>query len=316
MSIHTIKVIHPGWYGKLQLSTSDSTVYHLNVGSTGSYTLNDDKLIIDWDKYPTETFFKSDFGLYIQNSVKPEKLTNVDALNVVLIGGRPVAISKISVSIDDDYEVSLRLGTTDIPTFEQVFVRQEYESPNLPATAKTIIDLGANVGLATVFFAQKYKGAKILAVEPEAENFRALENNVRALGNRVSTLKGAVWHEDGEINLNVDAEDGSPLGSWGVQVSAQAWKGSGATPCWKLSTLMEKFAFDEVDILKIDIEGAELELFSEKPELWLTKAKLIVVETHDRFRPGSDQAVHKALATNFDELPSNGENLYFRRKQL
>jgi hypothetical protein len=79
---------------------------------------------------------------------------------------------------------------------------------------------------------------------------------------------------------------------------------------------MEKFGFNQVDILKIDTEGAELELFSEKQELWLTKAKLIIIETHERLRRGSDHAVRKALATDFEELPSNGENLFFRRKQL
>jgi tRNA G46 methylase TrmB len=135
-------------------------------------------------------------------------------LHQVAIDGSAFPVSRVAVSVlGGEYEVGLRLASTDIPTFSQIFVRNEYESANLPENARVIIDLGANVGYATVYFAQKYKDAKILAVEPEAESFRMLEDNVRALGSRVTTLQAAVWHEDGEINLHTDAEDGAPLGA-------------------------------------------------------------------------------------------------------
>jgi hypothetical protein len=42
---------------------------------------------------------------------------------------------------------------------------------------------------------------------------------------------------------------------------------------------------------------------------------MIIIETHDRFRPGSEAAVRKALAPSFEEQPRNGENLFFVRKQ-
>ncbi len=77
---------------------------------------------------------------------------------------------------------------------------------------------------------------------------------------------------------------------------------------------MREAEFDYVDILKIDIEGAELEIFSEGSEEWLSKIGLIIVETHERFRPGSDGAVRNALRPMFDELPGRAENLFFRRK--
>jgi hypothetical protein len=80
-----------------------------------------------------------------------------------------------------------------------------------------------------------------------------------------------------------------------------------------MSTLLNEAQFDTVDILKIDIEGAELEIFSQAAEQWLPKVPLIIVETHDRFRPGSELAVRKALALMFWELPRCGENLFFRR---
>lgn len=62
--------------------------------------------------------------------------------------------------------------------------------------------------------------------------------------------------------------------------------------------------FAVVDMLKVDIEGAELEVFSQAAAEWLSRVNLIIVETHDRFRPGSDSAVRKAIQPAFEELPA------------
>jgi hypothetical protein len=59
--------------------------------------------------------------------------------------------------------------------------------------------------------------------------------------------------------------------------------------------------------------GAELEIFSQAAEQWLPRVQLIIVETHDRLRPGGELAVRKAVALMFGELPRCGENLFFRR---
>jgi hypothetical protein len=79
-------------------------------------------------------------------------------------------------------------------------------------------------------------------------------------------------------------------------------------------TLLDQAGFHHVDILKIDIEGAELEVFSNGAEEWLSRVNLIIIETHDRFRPGSEEAVRKAVHPMFDELTPSGESLFFRRK--
>ncbi|MBR1232875.1 FkbM family methyltransferase [Bradyrhizobium sp. AUGA SZCCT0182] len=82
-----------------------------------------------------------------------------------------------------------------------------------------------------------------------------------------------------------------------------------------LATLLGFAGFSEVDILKVDIEGAELELFSDGIRDCLPRIRMIVVETHDRFRSGSEAAVHRALAPLFEEKSSSGENTIFTRKK-
>lgn len=314
MSLIKVETHHPSWHGYLQFSTEDLLVEHVGHASRGRYSLDGEKITVHWDNFPPEVFIIGQFGALFHESIKPQ---DIRTLMMVSIDGSSFPLTTAWVMIENGtYEVGMRLGSTDIPTFSQIFVRREYESANLPEKASSIIDLGSNVGYATVFFGLKYKNAKILSVEPEAENFRMLERNVRALGSRVIALRGAVWCKDGEINLITENEDGAVLGGWGIQVSAKTTEGGLTAPCWKLSTLVEKFGFEEIDVLKVDIEGAEVELFSEKPEDWLAKVKFLIIETHDRFRSNSEEVVRSVLAADFEELPPNSENLFFRRKRL
>lgn len=185
---------------------------------------------------------------------------------------------------------------------------------SLARQAETIVDLGANVGYATVFFALKYPQARILAIEPETENFALLVKNTLALGDRVNRERAAVWYKDGSLGLETEDYDGTPMGAWGARVSDRPGSVRHTVPCWTLSTLYQKYKLAKVDILKIDIEGAEKELFTYEPHSWLAKTEFVIIETHDRFQPGSEQAVRTALAREFQELPSLGENLFFRRR--
>jgi FkbM family methyltransferase len=196
----------------------------------------------------------------------------------------------------------------------QIFLRLDYASPLLPKSAEVIVDLGANIGLATVFFGTRYPEARILSVEPEAANFAMLAANTAALGDRVQRRQAAVWTRDGFVKLRTQDDQGRPLEAWGVQVADETEKPEANVACNKLTTLLNNANFHEVDILKIDIEGAELEIFSESTFEWLPRVKLILIETHDRFRPGTESAVRFALLSRFEELPRSGENLIFRRK--
>ncbi|HZC80198.1 MAG TPA: hypothetical protein VE222_00515, partial [Nitrospiraceae bacterium] len=78
--------------------------------------------------------------------------------------------------------IILRAGTSDRPTFSKIFVDQEY-AIDLNITPRLIIDGGANVGYAAIFFARRYPHASIVAVEPEPQNFRLLERNTAAYPN-------------------------------------------------------------------------------------------------------------------------------------
>jgi hypothetical protein len=96
----------------------------------------------------------------------------------------------------------LRRKTSDIGTYWDIFFKNEY---NFVACREpeTIIDAGANIGLTSVYFANKFPRSKIIAIEPENGNFEVLLMNVKNYPN-IIPVNAALWNECGMIDvLNV-----------------------------------------------------------------------------------------------------------------
>jgi hypothetical protein len=74
---------------------------------------------------------------------------------------------------------------------------------------------------------------------------------------------------------------------------------------------MHQYKLPRLDIVKLDVEGAEMNIFSDAYSEWLSKTRLLIVELHDRMKPGSSDPFWKAIRqfdfTRFDR----GENLCF-----
>ena len=182
----------------------------------------------------------------------------------------------------------LRFTSSDIDAFEQIFVGNEYDFL-VETQPKVIVDAGANIGLTSIYFANRYPEAKIIAIEPEQSNFELLKENVAPYAN-IIPLRAALWHKNEEIDL-VDPG----RGKWGfmTQNSESDPNPVATLPgsiCHKVKAitvdrLMGEYKLDRINILKIDIEGAEKEVFSDTTS-WIDKVDCIVVELHDRIRPG------------------------------
>jgi FkbM family methyltransferase len=184
------------------------------------------------------------------------------------------------------HPATLRVGTTDVSVFHQV-IRHEVYNFGLPAKADVIVDAGANIGLASMFYAQKFPRARIFAIEAERSNFEAMLDNVRPYTNIVP-IHAALWNRVGRIRVT-DPPPGA-FGNWGFAVSDEA----GDCPALTVSSLMRQFRIDRIDLLKIDIEGGEKEVFACSD--WQDKVDTIVIELHDRFKPGCSESVNRALA--------------------
>ena len=211
---------------------------------------------------------------------------------------------------DCRFPFALRFPSSDIDTFEQIFVGNEYDFL-VETQPKVIVDAGANIGLAAIYFANRYPEAKIIAIEPEQSNFELLKENVAPYAN-IIPLQVALWHKNEEIDL-VDPG----RGKWGfITQNKESEKNPSETPqsaiCHTVKAitvdrLMDEYALDRINILKIDIEGAEKEVFSDTAS-WIDKVDCIVVELHDRIRPGCLDSFYNG-AKGFDHEWLQGENV-------
>lgn len=210
--------------------------------------------------------------------------------------------------------VALRLDTSDMAVFEQIFVNREYEF-HVPASPRFIVDGGANVGLASIWFANRYPAAKIVAVEPYVENIRLLRENTSDYPN-IEVLQAAIWHQDGDLQTVTHDGSGRFLGHWGVQVMEAQAATENRIPAVTVDRILSESKQEVIDILKLDVEGAEKEIFSANCQAWLAKTNVVVIELHDRFKPGCSHSVFSALAGLDFQHSRNAEFDVFIRNSM
>ncbi|MGC8548180.1 MAG: FkbM family methyltransferase [Acidobacteriaceae bacterium] len=199
----------------------------------------------------------------------------------------------------------LRMKTSDELAFVEVVLEHAYHF-DLPFTPRVIIDAGANIGVASIYFANRYPEAKIFAVEPEPANYALLVKNLRRYPSIVP-VHAALWSHDGEISVSLPDPSTGAVGNWaffthegeGVRVRAL-----------RMESLLKELGLDTVDFMKVDIEGSEIEIFESAG--WVNHVRALAIETHDELRPGCTAAVVSAMR-NFQRRDSNGILLFTRQ---
>lgn len=209
------------------------------------------------------------------------------------------------------YPVRLRGDTTDYAVFQQVFQEGEYDAV-LNFTPEFIIDCGANIGLASLYFKAKYPNATIVAVEPEGSNYALLEENLSYYYPDIYTLRSGIWNKAAMLSVHDEFESGN----WGFTVKETDGAPENAVPAITISDILGKYGKEEIDLLKIDIEGAELELFGHGYENWLSRTKVLMIETHDHLRKGCSNSVFKALVNYDFSIFHKGENVICIRNDI
>ncbi|MGA0560257.1 FkbM family methyltransferase [Larkinella sp. VNQ87] len=199
----------------------------------------------------------------------------------------------------------LRASTSDIRTFWQVMLSKEYEI-SLDFVPKVIIDCGANVGLSSLFFISKYPNCKIIAIEPEDSNFAILKENLKSYPNAIPEKCG-IWNRV----TNLVVSDEYNLGKWGFTVKEATEEMASTVSAITLADVMNRYNIEQIDILKIDIEGSETALFSSNYEYWLSRTRVLIIELHDWLKRGSSRSVLKAITRYDFSVIIQGENLVF-----
>lgn len=203
--------------------------------------------------------------------------------------------------------VHLRLRTSDPSTYSAILLRGEYDF-ELPFSPGVVLDAGANIGMASIYFVHRYPGARVIAIEAEASNFAVLAGNVRPYP-AIIPVHAALWNRDGQISVSEPNLVTGATGKWafvtregpGVRVRAVT-----------MHTLMRELDIAVIDLAKIDIEGAEQEVFEDSR--WLKGTGCLMIELHDRFRPGCTEAVESAMRSFV--RTQRGETTFYVRQGL
>jgi len=182
----------------------------------------------------------------------------------------------------------IRPNTTDDKVFRDVFLYHELELP-VHVTPALIVDAGAYTGFSSLYYSLKYPQAKIAAIEPDAANFEMLKQHTERIAN-IIRIKAGLWPKDAFLKL-VDKN----MGEWGFEVEAASASEAHAVEAVTVDAVLKQTGFDRIDILKLDIEGSEMELFSGNCEGWLDKVNIIVIELHDRKKNGCAHSFYSAV---------------------
>ena len=171
------------------------------------------------------------------------------------------------------HDLWLRTVGGDVFVLHEVFGSGCYDPPTGLPTPRTIVDLGANVGLTTLYFASKAPGARFICVEPAPSNAELLRRNVRVLP-QVVIVQAAVAKTSGTVAF----DDTRP--TWGGGITCG---GGIRVAAISIDDLIMHYAPEGmIDLLKMDIEGAEADVLS-GPMHWLDRVSCIVAELHPPF---------------------------------
>jgi FkbM family methyltransferase len=160
---------------------------------------------------------------------------------------------------------------------------------------RLIIDAGANIGMASLYLLNRYPSVKIVAVEPDPASFELCRTNLAPFSDRVVLVQGAVWSSSGQIVFVREEQE------WNSHVrdtqNVHAGRGSGPAletkvDSFDIPALISLGGGGSVDLLKMDIEGSEADVFGKGSDRWLPAMRNIVIELHG---PECEKSFHRAM---------------------
>lgn len=175
----------------------------------------------------------------------------------------------------NDHLLNYRLFAGDLDVLDEIFYRRIYHVEMNGKKDALIIDAGAHIGLASLYFLKEYNPATLICIEPDSENFSLLQKNVRGFISNASIqyFKAALGAEKKDVYFNK-----AKLG-YNHAVSPSAGDLSVQSVC--VNDFVQQFNIKKIDLIKIDIEDAEQWLFAKNTE-WLAITERILIEIHSQ----------------------------------
>lgn len=152
--------------------------------------------------------------------------------------------------------------------YKEIFESEIYDFKSA-RKAPYILDCGANIGMGILYFKKKYPAAQIIAFEPDEKAFRVLQENMKTFGYQdVKLIQKGLWHKETTLQFFSEGADGGRVADNEDQNIVEI-----------KTTRLRNYLEQEVDFLKIDIEGAETEVLLDCQDL-LSNVRRIFIEYH------------------------------------
>lgn len=196
------------------------------------------------------------------------------------------------------FPLTIRFTPADLASFREVFFGRPYDVV-LPR-ASTLVDIGANTGMATCFFATQYALTRVIAVEANAGLGRILRANTDPLPCEVDIDVVAVSDASGFIDFGVHSNHRHS----GIAIDATS---PVRVRSETLRSLLDRHDLVTVDILKVDVEGAEHRIFAHDPGV-LSRVRCLLMETHLE-RAARDELVELVRSEGFTVRVSRGDEV-------
>ena len=167
-----------------------------------------------------------------------------------------------------NHPILIRPGTQDAGIIINNVIREEYGHFALPRDPKWMIDAGAYIGDTSAYFLSRFPSLKVIALEPNPPTYEIAKQNLTPYGERAILLQKGLYSNEQVFCFS------------GEETSASIAKTGFKIDCTTILSLLEQYSIPCVDILKIDIEGAEYDVFLANPESWLDRIDLLILEIH------------------------------------
>ena len=198
------------------------------------------------------------------------------SLDFALHSNRPPSPQEVRTLFRKGVLIHYRPGGSDVENIVKKLLKRDSEYWLPPRfEPRSILDLGANIGIASIDFALRYPQASIIAIEPVAANFQLLQKNISRFPN-IRALNVAVGKHDERAALR---GAGQSFRTQPVSASSKA-KRREETTVRDLNALLKENEITQVDLIKIDVEGSEYDVLTSLDPSLLQRVQWIVGELH------------------------------------